>query len=1025
MPVHPGSPFASRAATRRFTTGTWRQWVALGGWPAMALASQLAAAEPASAGLDFFERKIRPLFADHCFSCHGDTKQKGGLRLDSPTAIRTGGDSGDILSVGKPAESRLLHAVGYQDKDLQMPPKQRLTDRQVADLTEWMQRGAPMPTGTPAHTGPARKEFRITDDDRAYWAYQPVQRPKLTPGAHPIDVLVGEALHRRGLTANPSASPRELLRRVYFDLIGLPPTPAEVAAFEQDPSDEHYDRIIERLLALPQYGERWGRHWLDVVRFAQSNGYERDGEKLLAWRYRDYVIDAFNADKPYDRFVQEQIAGDELPDATAASVAATGFQRLGVFDDEPDDRLAAEFEALDDVLSTTGAAFLGLTLGCARCHDHKFDPIPQADYYSMLAFFRGVRPFESSRSSFDSAGFAPFAAPREVQAWQAGLSGQLEPLQHQLAAATGEKEKKQLTQEIQRLKENAPFEWTLAVREGGPKPPDTHILIRGNTATPGAAVEPAFLRILDPAKPSLPTPAADAPSSGRRLALARWITDPKNPLTARVMVNRVWQHHFGRGIVTTTTDFGRAGMPPTHPQLLDWLASEFIEHGWSVKHLHRVILRSATYRQSSRTENPDALAADPGNTLLWRQNLRRLEAEAIRDTILSVAGTLNRQMGGRGYFPHLGGEVLAGQSRPGLDWDVSTEAERHRRSVYTYVRRTMAIPLLENFDYNNTTSPQGERPTTTVAPQALMLLNDDFLHQQAEALAQRVTREVNDAGGASNATDAGPRLIQRAYQLALNRLPTARELDLAHRLWQRQATAFAALSTRLSFRPDIASALATDYFARLRTNEFLVGPTHGWNYHRGYWAPGYESIRVVDRQRAPFALWPGARFTNGRMEARIQLASSTEFASLLLRTQVSDDVAQGYEVRFDGREQRLSLVRHGKELVTVATAAAPLPVGTMIPVQIEADGARVRVWLNSHTQPVLDTVDPQPWLTAGNVGVRTWGGALEMEDLTLQLTDGGPGERVHVSPHHPDPAHRALQAVCLLILNLNEVVYVD
>ena len=983
----------------------------------------------------FFETRVEPVLSESCYKCHSHQADriKGKLMLDSREGLLLGGNTGPAIVPGKPDDSLLIEAIRYADQDLQMPPPDHggmLTTQQIADLTEWVRRGAPDPR-VPAMTAGGKA---YGGAGKAHWAFQAVVKPAVPAvadhswGQSPVDDFILARLEAEGLHPNPTADKRTLLRRVTFDLIGLPPTEAEIQAFIADTSPGAYAKVVDRLLASPHYGERWARYWLDVTRYSDTKGdapKRNDPRYPYAWTYRDYVIDAFNADKPYDRFVQEQIAGDELPDATAASVAATGFQRLGVFDDEPDDRLAAEFEALDDVLSTTGAAFLGLTLGCARCHDHKFDPIPQADYYSMLAFFRGVRPFESSRSSFDSAGFAPFAAPREVQAWQAGLSGQLEPLQHQLAAATGEKEKKQLTQEIQRLKENAPFEWTLAVREGGPKPPDTHILIRGNTATPGAAVEPAFLRILDPAKPSLPTPAADAPSSGRRLALARWITDPKNPLTARVMVNRVWQHHFGRGIVTTTTDFGRAGMPPTHPQLLDWLASEFIEHGWSVKHLHRVILRSATYRQSSRTENPDALAADPGNTLLWRQNLRRLEAEAIRDTILSVAGTLNRQMGGRGYFPHLGGEVLAGQSRPGLDWDVSTEAERHRRSVYTYVRRTMAIPLLENFDYNNTTSPQGERPTTTVAPQALMLLNDDFLHQQAEALAQRVTREVNDAGGASNATDAGPRLIQRAYQLALNRLPTARELDLAHRLWQRQATAFAALSTRLSFRPDIASALATDYFARLRTNEFLVGPTHGWNYHRGYWAPGYESIRVVDRQRAPFALWPGARFTNGRMEARIQLASSTEFASLLLRTQVSDDVAQGYEVRFDGREQRLSLVRHGKELVTVATAAAPLPVGTMIPVQIEADGARVRVWLNSHTQPVLDTVDPQPWLTAGNVGVRTWGGALEMEDLTLQLTDGGPGERVHVSPHHPDPAHRALQAVCLLILNLNEVVYVD
>ncbi len=1008
-------PCSVRPTTSSATAG-WRRihrtWLVL----LIVSATALRAADPTAAGIDFFERRIRPLFAENCFSCHGEEKQKGGLRLDSPAHIRTGGESGALLQPGNPTESRLLRAVGYQDKDLQMPPKQRLSERQVADLAEWVQLGAPLPAGSTAAVRPARKEFQISAEDRAYWAYQPVRRPALPPGPNAIDALVGEELRTHGLTANAPATPRELIRRVYFDLLGLPPSPEAVADFTADPSEERYNRLIEQLLALPQYGERWGRHWLDVVRFAQSNGYERDGEKLLAWRYRDYVIRAFNEDKPYDRFILEQLAGDELPDATADSVAATGFQRLGVFNDEPDDRLAAEFEALDDVLSTTGAAFLGLTVGCARCHDHKFDPLPQADYYGMLAFFRGLRPFESARSSFDSPGFAPLAPPRDVQLWQTNVQARIQPLREKLVQTTDAPEKKRLEKEIRQLQDNPPFEWTLAVREAGPNPPATHILIRGNTATPGAPVEPAFLRILGNEKPQLPAPAADAPSSGRRLTLARWIASPQNPLTARVMVNRLWQHHFGQGIVKTTTDFGRAGVPPTHPKLLDWLASEFVAGGWSMKHLHRLILRSATYQQSSRTGNPAALAADPGNRLLWRQNLRRLEAEAIRDTVLSVAGTLNRQMGGRGYFPHLGGEVLAGQSRPGLDWDVSTEAERNRRSVYSYVRRTMAIPLLENFDFNNTTSPQGERPTTTVAPQALMLLNDDFLHQQAAAMARRIRREAGDDT---------TRQIQRAYQLAVNRAPNPREQEIALGLWQRQTAAFAALSSRLSFRPDIASALATDYFDRLGTNEFLLGPTAGWNYHRGFWAAGYEGIRVVDRQRGPFALWPGARFTNGHLATRILFASSTEFASLLLRSHADADVAHGYEVCFDTRQQEIRLLRHEKNVRTLATATADLPAGIALPVRIELSGARIQVWLGTDPHPRLTAVDPEPLLESGLFGVRTWGGALSLEDLTLQPESVGTEHRIAVTPDPAPPTQRALESICLLLLNLNEVVYVD
>jgi len=980
-----------------------------GMWPAQT-------ADAPATGIDFFERKIRPLFADHCFSCHGEEKQKGHLRLDSPTALRAGGESGALFVPGQPAISRLIQAVGYQDPDLMMPPKQRLSERQIADLTEWIQRGAPLPEGgTATAASRPRKEFQITEADRTHWAFQPLQRPLVSSGSHPIDTLVDATLQAQGLQRNPEATPRELVRRVYFDLLGLPPAPEAVAAYEQDPAPDRYERLIDRLLTLPQYGERWGRHWLDVVRFAQSNGYERDGEKHLAWRYRDYVIKAFNEDKPYDRFVQEQIAGDELPDATADSVAATGFQRLGVFDDEPDDKVAAEFDALDDVLSTTGAAFLGLTLGCARCHDHKFDPLPQADYYSLLAFFRGVRPFESTRSSFDSPGFAPYAAPRDVQQWLTTRNARLKPLEEQLATTQDATTRKQLEKEIQQAKE-APFEWTLAVREAGPNPPATHILVRGNAATPGAKVEPAFPRILNAGNPRLPAPGTHAHSSGRRLALAEWIASPQNPLTARVIVNRIWHHHFGRGLVKTTTDFGRAGAPPSHPQLLDWLATEFIEGGWSMKRLHRLILLSGTYRQSSRTDNERAQAADPSNQWLWRQNLRRLEAESLRDAVLSIAGTLNLKMGGRGYFPHLGGEVLAGQSRPGLDWDVSSNAEQSRRSVYAYVRRTMAIPLLENFDYNNNTSPLGERSITTVAPQALMLLNDDFLLQQAAALARRVAGEVGEPSSAQ---------IRQAFRLALSRDPTPRERQITADLLQRQTAAFSTLATRLHFRPDVASALSADYFAHLQAGQFLLGPRTGWTYHRGFWAPPYEGIRVVDLPRAPFALWSGAAFTNGVITTRMQLSGSTEFASLLLRARANGDLSHGYEVRFDARQQQITLRRHDREVVTVATEKARIPSGRPLEVKIQALGPQFQIWLDHETVPVLSAVDGNTLPEAGAIGVRIWGGGVSLDALTVQPTDTGRGDSVLVPTDGASATQRALQAVCLLIFNLNETVYID
>jgi Protein of unknown function (DUF1553) len=481
------------------------------------------------------------------------------------------------------------------------------------------------------------------------------------------------------------------------------------------------------------------------------------------------------------------------------------------------------------------------------------------------------------------------------------------------------------------------------------------------------------------------------------------------------MVNRVWQHHFGKALVKTTSDFGRAGALPTHPQLLDWLAAEFIDAGWSVKKLHRLIMLSQTYRQSSRVDNERALEVDPGNNLLWRQNLRRLEAEAVRDAVLSIAGSLNLQMGGRGFFPHLGGEVLAGQSRPGLDWEVSTDAEQSRRSIYAFVRRTMAVPLLEGFDYSNTTSPLPERATTTVAPQALMLLNDDFLEQQAAAFAGRLVREVGHSPA---------KQIDRAYQLAVIREPTAREREIALAFLSRQSAAFAALSSRLTFRPDVATALATDYFNKLQPADFLIGPRDGWSYHRGSWAPSYEGIRVVDRQQTPFALWDRNQFKDGVVEAKLLLSSSSEFASLLIRANADGGVSRGYEIAFDPRRQRISVRRQGADPATIADEEAQIPFGTPFRVTIESIGPRIRVSVHGESRPVVDVVDEKSIANQGQIGVRTWGGSLSLDDLTVR-TSSDDGDHRIVPAGAANPAQRALQSFCLLVLNLNEVVYID
>ena len=1043
------------------------------------------AAESAPFDLAFFESKIRPLLAKHCYSCHSAKaeKLKGGLHADSLEGLLKGGDSGPAIVPGDAGKSLLIKAVRYTDADLQMPPKgKKLSDRQVADLTRWVKSGALWPETEKAAVRPAKSSHEITEKDKTWWAFQPIRRPSLPIGnrqstiGNPIDAFVRAELDAKGLKPNPPATKRELIRRACFDLVGLPPTPEQIAAFEKDKSPDAWTRLLDHLLSLPQYGERWGRHWLDVVRFAQSNGYERDGEKPEAWRYRDYVVKAFNEDKPYDQFIREQIAGDELEHVTFDSIIATGFQHLGVWDDEPDDKRMAEFDELDDVLSTTGTAFLGLTIGCARCHEHKFDPIPQSDYYSLLSFFRNIRLSEAAKYTLDSPNYVPLVAPAKLAEWRTTRDAKIKSLEEKLATAKDEAEKKKLTQQIDSAKgEKPPFEFALAVREHGPKSPPTHILVRGNAGSPGSEVQPAFLSVLGARKPALPTLADDASSTGRRRAFAQWVASPENPLTARVMANRIWQHHFGRGIVKTPSDFGRAGTLPTHPKLLDWLAAEFIENGWSIKKLHQTIMLSQTYQMSSRAENAKANEVDPGNDLLWRQNLRRLEAEALRDTILAISGCLNPKMGGRGFFPRLSGEVLAGQSRPGLDWEISSADELSRRSLYAYVRRTMSVPMLDAFDYSNTTSPLSERPVTTVAPQSLLMLNDEFMQQQAAALAERLEKEcdhhartqvslapgfspVNQTVDESRAASAASRapnavetaqttsntvntglkpganerafdarfidaFIQRGFQLAVGREPTKRERQIARDFIQRQQENFASLRTRLTFRPDVPTSLSVEYMNKLKPEHFLIGPQSGWSYHRGRWSGAYENIRTVDRERGPFALAVAPGFSNGVVEAKVVLHTACESAGLLFRASAKDHEVQGYEVVLEPREQRIALRRHAGELTTLAQVSADVPTARSLPVKIQTTNDRIRVWLGDNSYPVIDFTDPKPILTAGQVGARSWGAAVSVDDLVLHPDGAAP---VAVRDHQlAAPDRRAREAFCLLLLNLNEVVYVD
>ncbi|HEX4073554.1 MAG TPA: PSD1 and planctomycete cytochrome C domain-containing protein [Planctomycetaceae bacterium] len=813
---------------------------AIGGW---VLASAAVAAEPdrfSPHQIEFFESKVRPILSGTCLKCHGAATHKGGLRLDSRESVLKGGDSGAAVVPGKPTDSPMIDAINY--RGIEMPPTGKLNPREIAALVEWVKMGAPWPKESPSAAAVSRRsDFTITDEDRKYWAFQPVGHPSIPKirradwVANPIDAFVLARLEDKGLAPNPPADPRTLVRRLFFDLIGLPPTPEEVDRFVADHSPQAYERLVDELLARKQYGERWGRHWLDVTRYAQTNGYERDAEKPESWRYRDYVIAALNDDKPYNRFVLEQLAGDELPDATNESIIATGFYRLGIWDDEPDNQKAAAWDEIDEIVRTTGASFLGLTLGCARCHNHMFDPIPQEDYYQFAAFFRNVEPYGVPVSvthmrANDEGILTPLTSPHEYGVWhvhQTELSRQLAKTEGKLKTlrkqalerlqASGvadasrfnsrdidkrmnsaeSAEKARINAEFKRLEEalrTVPFPRALSVRECGSPLKETRVLLRGNVATPGKRVEPRILTVLGGKKieavPASYNVSSNRPNSvhrllaelgvkptlGLRRQLAEWITGNDNPLTPRVMMNRLWQEHFGRGIVRSADNFGRAGTPPTHPELLAWLARDFMAGSWRLKRMQKQIVLSNAYQMSSAEDNSQAQATDADNDLLWRQNLRRLDAEAIRDEMLAVSGRLNLKMGGPGMFPRLSAEVLETESRPGFGWGQSSLAERSRRSIYIYIKRTLMVPFLETFDYTNTAESLGTRPITTVAPQALLLLNSEFANEQAQALAGRVRREA----GAQPSNE-----INRLFRLALGRTPTRTESEISMRMLEK------------------------------------------------------------------------------------------------------------------------------------------------------------------------------------------------------------------------------------------------
>jgi cytochrome c553 len=701
----------------------------------------------ADEGLDFAS-DVQPILAAHCYECHGAETQESGLRLDRTDMRMLGGNSGAAIVPGKSGESLLIKAVRGTDGAAKMPPEDPpLSAEEIAVLVRWIDAGA---------TAPPDEQPLTTRRESDHWSFQPLTHaapPQVKQAdllRNPIDAFIQARLEAAGLSPSPLADKATLIRRVSLDLTGLPPTVSEVDAFLSDSREDAYDRLVDRLLSSPHYGERWGRHWLDVAHYADSNGYTIDGARSI-WKYRDWVIDAFNRDLPFDEFTIDQLAGDLLPGASRDQLIATGFQRNTMVNEEGGtDKEQFRVEAVVDRISTTGSAFLGLTLGCARCHDHKFDPIDTADYYGLAGIFKSSRAMENYKKVARwHENVLPSPATDALKAeYDAKLAAKKQEIEEFIAKADEQvrtdatagaslpekletlypKETKaalkKLRDEQTALQKNPP-DLPAAMGATEADVADMAIRIRGNPQKLGEVAA----RHVPPALRGPAAPQFTMTESGRR-ELAQWLIDPEHPLTSRTLVNRVWRWHFGEGLVRTPDNFGLLGEKPTHPELLDWLARRFVADGWSIKSLHRMILSSATYQQGSGFGVQGSV--DPENRLFGRANVRRLEAEAVRDALLAVSGQLDAQMGGslltvknRGYFfDHTSKDM--------------TDYSSRRRSLYLPVVRNNVYVVFQLLDFPDPAIPSGDRSTTTIAPQALLMLNSDLMIDAAANLADRV-----------------------------------------------------------------------------------------------------------------------------------------------------------------------------------------------------------------------------------------------------------------------------------------------
>lgn len=757
--------------------------------------------------------EARAVLQKRCFACHGSAMQMNGLRLDDGEAALKGGYSGPSIVAGNSASSKLIDRVTSDKEGFKMPPSgTRLTEAEVGILKSWIDQGAKYPGGsTVAKAAPAKSN---------HWAFQPVKRPDVPAGVNAIDYFVRMKLKESGVKPAPEASKTTLIRRVSLDLRGIPPTQAELSEFLNDKKAGAYERMIDRFLTSPHYGEKWARHWLDLARYADSDGYEKDLPRPYAWRWRNWVIDSLNKDMPFDQFTIEQLAGDLLPNATIEQKVATGFQRNTLINREAGvPRAEDRFEQTINRTNTVSTTWLGLTAGCAQCHDHKYDPISQREYYQLFAFMNAVveedidapmsneiEPWQKAQPEYQkkrSALLAEYKIPEMQPAWEEKMRGaiknpgkdlewdfaitsctvMLDNAQPMLLTPSDKRTTKQqarltnyfvnnlgpdnnrdkelvakikeLRTKLNELDAATPKLTQAYIIEESKTPVKTTIAVRGDYKRPGIEVESNTLAVL----PKMEVPA-DVP---RRLAFARWVVSKDNPLTPRVMMNRAWQEFFGRGLVRTSEDFGTQGEKPSHPELLDWLASEFVSRGWSQKQMFKLIVTSATYKQSSDVR-PELSDRDPDNSLLARQSRLRLSAEVIRDEALSAAGLLDERIGGPSIKPPQPAGVAELTYGGSNKWKESTGADKYRRGLYIHFQRTAPYPQLMNFDAPEGTVACSRRRTSNTPLQSLNLLNDPVFYEAAQKLAERVASQPDDAAK-----------VSAAFEIALARKPTEKE----------------------------------------------------------------------------------------------------------------------------------------------------------------------------------------------------------------------------------------------------------